>query len=66
MNVKQKAIHSIIEEVNYKESMASKDFRFNMGKLKRVKVFWISRLMLMMRNLLMMHKNNVPFLHIYT
>jgi hypothetical protein len=41
VNVKQEAIHSIIEEVSYKESMASKDkdFRFNMGKLKRIKVF---------------------------
>ncbi len=36
--VKQEALHSIVEEVNYKESMASKDYRFNMGKFQGVKV----------------------------
>jgi hypothetical protein len=39
--VKQKTLHSIIEEINYEESMASKDknSRFNMGKFQGVKVF---------------------------
>jgi hypothetical protein len=43
--VKQEALHSIVEEVNYEESMAFKykDFRFNMGKFRGVKVFFKHR-----------------------
>jgi hypothetical protein len=38
---KQKALHSIVKEVNYEESMASKgkDSRFDMDKFEGVKVF---------------------------
>jgi hypothetical protein len=34
-------LHSIVKKINYEESMASRyeDSRFNMGKLKRTKVF---------------------------
>jgi hypothetical protein len=40
--VKQEALHSIVKEVNYKESMAfkDKDSRFNMGKFQGVKAFF--------------------------